>query len=143
MKRPPFVTGDGQLVEVSDVHFNQDLGAPQVHGVLRFEHTSDALRGLVRDVRDQARTLGRPWTDGCDLSGRSGHSRMGLDVMLTDDDPVIDDRAKRMDMQVVVMALNDMLAESLSDLRALVEREPVDMGGCSSPCQSPCPAKRS
>jgi len=55
MKKAPFVTDDGRLVEVSDVHFNQDLGAPQVFGVMRFEHTSDALRGLLRDLRDQVR----------------------------------------------------------------------------------------
>ncbi len=137
MRKSPFVTGDGQLVEVSDVHFNQELGAPQVFGVLRFEHTSDALRGLVRDVRDQARSQGRPWTDVCDLSGRSGHSRIGIDVMLTDDDPVIDDGAKRMEMRVVVTALNAMLAESLSDLRLLAEREPVDMGRLFIPLSEP------
>ncbi len=128
MKRSPFVTGDGQLVNVSDVHFNQELGAPQVFGVLRFEHTSDALRGLVRDVRDQARTRDIPWTGLCELSGRSGHSRIGIDVMLTDDDPIIDDGRKRMEMGVVVTALNSLLAESLSNLRLLTEREPVDMG---------------
>lgn len=137
MQQSPFVTGDGQLVQVSDVHFNQELGAPQVFGVLRFEHTSDALRGLVRDVRDQARAMGKPWTHGCDLSGRSGHSRIGIDVMLTDDDPVIDDAAKRMEMRVVVTALNDMLAESLSDLRILAEREAVDMGRLFIPLSEP------
>lgn len=137
MQRSPFVTGDGQLVQVSDVHFNQELGAPQVYGVLRFEHTSDALRGLVRDVCDQARAQGRPWTDGCDLSGRSGHSRIGIDVMLTEEEPVIDDAAKRMEMRVVVTALNDMLAESLSDLRLLAQREPVDMGRLFIPLSEP------
>ena len=94
-------------------------------------------RGLVRDVRDQARAKGLPWTHGCDLSGRSGHSRMGIDVMLADDDPVIDDAAKRMEMRVVVTALNGMLAESLSDLRLLAEREPVDMGRLFIPLSEP------
>jgi len=128
MKKAPFVTDDGRLVEVSDVHFNQDLGAPQVFGVMRFEHTSDALRGLLRDLRDQARDQGRSWTDFCDLSGRSGHSRIGIDVKFSEDEPEISDARKRIEMRVVVTALNRLLAESLSDLRLLAQNEPVDIG---------------
>ena len=43
----PLITGDGQLVSMGDVHFSDALGAPQAYGLIRFSHTSDALRGLA------------------------------------------------------------------------------------------------
>ena len=54
MSASPLITGDGQLVDIGDIHYNDTLSAPQALGGMRFAHTSDALRGLVRDLRDPA-----------------------------------------------------------------------------------------
>jgi hypothetical protein len=128
MKHAPFVTGDGQLVEPGVIHFNQDLAAPQLFGVLRFGHVSDALRGLVRDICGRARAENRPLDDYLDISGRSGHSRIGIDINLIDGEPIISDAKKTIELPVAVTALNKHLAESLSDLQALTHRSPVDIG---------------
>jgi predicted Rossmann-fold nucleotide-binding protein len=128
MNRAPFITGDGQLVEVGEVHFNTRLGAPQVAAVMRFESTSDTLRGLVRDLRDRARTENAPMRTLLDVSGRSGHSRMGIDVRLSDELPEISDASKRIDVPVKITALNRVLAESLADLGSLAKRVKVDIG---------------
>jgi predicted Rossmann-fold nucleotide-binding protein len=128
MKQAPFVTGDGQLVEASVIHFNQDLAAPQLFGTMRFSHVSDSLRGLVRDLADRTAPQGRRLDEFLDISGRSGHSRIGLDIHLGEGDPVISDVAKTIELPVVVTALNKHLAESLSDLQTLARRTPVDIG---------------
>jgi len=128
MKLPPFVTGDGQLVEASVIHFSQDLAAPQLFGTMRFSHVSDALRGLVRDIAVQSRAEARPLEDYLDISGRSGHSRIGIDIQLAEGEPQVSDTAKTIELPVVVTALNRHLAESLSDLQALTSRAPVDIG---------------
>ncbi len=128
MKYAPFVTGDGQLVEASVIHFNQELAAPQLTGVMRFSHVSDSLRGLVRDIAERAKAEARPLDDFLDISGRSGHSRIGLDVHLGEGEPCVSDASKCIELPVVVTALNVQLAESLSDLLALARREPVDIG---------------
>lgn len=128
MKQAPFVTGDGQLVEASAIHFNKVLAAPQLFGVMRFSHTTDALRGLVRDIADRARADGRPPEDFLEVSGRSGHSRIGIDIQLAPGGPQISDSAKTIELPVVVTALNKYLAESLSDLQSLTLQSPVDIG---------------
>lgn len=128
MKQAPFVTADGQLVEAGDIHFNQQLSAPQLFGVLRFRHVSDSLRGLVRDVADQAKASGRPLEDFVEISGRSGHSRIGIDIQFTGEQPRVSDEAKTIEAPVVVTALNKQLAESLSDLRILSRAKSVDIG---------------
>ena len=89
MLASPLITGDGQLVDIGDVRYNDELAAPQAYGVMRFSHTSDALRGLVRDLRDRAARENRPLTDFMDISGRSGHSRIGLDIHLTGEAPQV------------------------------------------------------
>lgn len=124
----PLVTGDGQLVSIGDIHFNEELAAPQAYGVMRFSHTSDALRGLVRDVRDRAARNSLPLTGFMDISGRSGHSRIGLDVRLTGDAPEVSDGARTVDIPVAVTALNAVLAEMLADLRSLCHDGGVDFG---------------
>ncbi len=124
----PLVTGDGQLISIGDVHFNDELAAPQASGVIRFSHTSDALRGLVRDLRDRAARDSLPLTDFMDISGRSGHSRIGLDVRLTGDAPEVSDAARTVDIPVAVTALNAVLAETLADLRCQCVDGGVDFG---------------
>jgi hypothetical protein len=124
----PLVTGDGQLVDVGDVHFNDALAAPESFGVMRFSHTSDALRGLVRDLRDRAGKESRALTELMDISGRSGHSRIGLDVRLTGEPPAVSDTTRTVEIPVVVSALNAVLAESLADLQCLCRDGGVDFG---------------
>ncbi len=128
MQVAPLITGDGQLVEVGEIHYNAELAAPEAYGIMRFSRTSDALRGLVRDLRDRAEKEGRPLTDFMDVSGRSGHSRIGLDVRLTGEAPVVSDGTRSVEIPVVVSALNDQLAASLADLRGLCGGGGVDIG---------------
>ncbi len=128
MTPSPLITGDGQLVSMGDVHFNDELGAPQALGLMRFSHTSDTLRGLVRDLRDRALREGGSLTDFMDLSGRSGHSRIGLDVRLTGEPPEVSDAARTVEVPVALTALNAALAESLADLRGLCADGGVDFG---------------
>lgn len=137
MKHSPFVTGDGQLVEASVIHFNQELAAPQLFGVMRFTHVSDALRGLVRDIAGRAKDESRPLENYLDISGRSGHSRIGIDIHLGVGDPVVSDTQKFIELPVVVTALNKHLAESLSDLQLLTQRSPVDIGRLFVPMGQP------
>jgi len=128
MKQAPFVTGDGQLVQAGAIHFNQKLAAPQLGGVMRLTQVSDALRGLVRDISAKAKAEGSPLSQYLDISGRSGHSRIGLDIDFAEGGPDVSDSAKTIEIPVVITALNKYLAESLSDLQTLTERAPVDIG---------------
>ena len=128
MPASPLVTSDGQLVSVGEVHFNEELGAPQALGVMRFSHTSDALRGLVRDLRDRAARDSLPLHQFIEISGRSGHSRIGLDVLLTGEPPEVSDTQRTVEVPVVLTALNAVLAESLADLRCLCQDGGVDFG---------------
>lgn len=127
-KQAPVVTGDGHIVDVSDVHFNTVLAAPEVSGVLRFTHTSDALRGLVREISERAQNEGRPINSYCAISGRSGHSRIGIDVQFTKDFPEVSDKKRTIEFQIVVTALNRLMAESLTELQTLAEKTTVDLG---------------
>ena len=137
MKQAPFVTGDGQLVETGAIHFNQQLAAPQVSGVMRLSQVSDALRGLVRDISSQAKAEGKPLSRYLDISGRSGHSRIGLDIDFAEGGPAVSDSAKTIEIPVVITALNKYLAESLSDLQTLTKRAPVDIGRLFVPTGPP------
>jgi predicted Rossmann-fold nucleotide-binding protein len=128
MNAAPLITGDGQLVSMGEIHYNAVLAAPQAQGIMRFSRTSDALRGLVRDLRDRAALERRPLTDFMDVSGRSGHSRIGLDVRLTGETPEVSDTARTVEIAVVVTALGSQLAASLADLRGLTADGGVDIG---------------
>lgn len=128
MNVAPLITGDGQLVDVKEIRYNEALAAPEAHGITRFSNTSDALRGLVRDLRDRAEKEQRPLTDFMDISGRSGHSRIGLDVRLTGLVPEVSDSKRTVDIPVAVTALNPLLAASLADLRGLCTDGGVDIG---------------
>ncbi len=127
MKKAPFISGDGQLLDVGDVHYNQTLAAPQVRGTMRFHNTGDSMRGLVRDICERAEREKRPVSAFLDVSGRSGHSQVGIDVSLEDGMPRIADLDKTIDLPILVTALNPMLAESLADLRRLAASERVDI----------------
>lgn len=128
MRTAPIITPDGQLATVSDVHFNQRLNAPQVSGVMQFKHTSDTVRGLIRDICERAKSEGKPLDAYMHLSGRSGHSRIGIDVQFTDGEVRISDNNKQVEIPVLVTALNRLLAESLADLKNLVLTTSVDIG---------------
>jgi len=128
MKSSPIITADGQLAAVSDVHFNQRLSAPQVQGVIQFAHTSDTIRGLIRDIGDRSRSEGKPLDAYMQISGRSGHSRIGIDVQFGEGQANISDSQKTVEIPVVVTALNKLLAESLADLKNLIAATPVDIG---------------
>jgi predicted Rossmann-fold nucleotide-binding protein len=128
MTASPLITGDGQLVDIGDIRYNETLAAPQAFGIMRFSHTSDALRGLVRDLRDRAVRESRPLTEFMDVSGRSGHSRIGLDIHLTGEAPLVSDSGRTVELPVAVTALNAVLAESLADLRGLCADGGVDFG---------------
>ncbi len=124
----PLLTGDGQLVTMGDVHFNEELAAPQAFGLMRFSRTSDILRGLVRDLSARAAREGLALTDLMDISGRSGHSRIGLDVRLTGEAPMVSDTDRTVEVAVALTALNAALGESLADLRGLCTDGGVDFG---------------
>ena len=137
MKLAPFVTGDGQLVDASVIHFNHELSAPQLFGLIRFSHVSDSLRGLVRDMAEQARSQSRSIEDYLEISGRSGHSRIGIDIQLAGGSPLVSDKAKTIELPVVITALNVHLAESLSDLQTLSQRASVNIGRLFVPLSPP------
>lgn len=139
MRKAPWITGDGQLVDVGEVHFNADLAAPQVSAVMRFEHTSDTLRGLARDICARARGEQCPLTSFLEVSGRSGHSRIGIDVQLTAEPPLVIDAAKRIDVPIRITALNKALAESLADLGLLARKAPVAIGRLFIPLSESLP----
>ncbi|NCC26318.1 MAG: Rossmann fold nucleotide-binding protein, partial [Deltaproteobacteria bacterium] len=128
VKKAPFVTGDGQLVEASEVHFNQEIGAPQVFGTMRFEQTSDTLRGLVRDLGERARAEHKSLDSFCAISGRSGHSRIGIDVQFAGDQTHVSDHDRTIELQIVITAMNRDLGESLAELRDLSRARSVDIG---------------
>jgi hypothetical protein len=128
MKASPLITPDGQLVAVSDVHFNQRLNAPQVYGVIQFKQTSDTVRGLIRDISERSRSEGKPLDAYMHLSGRSGHSRIGIDVQFGEGLASISDSQKTLEIPVIVTALNRLLAESLADLKNLIATTSVDIG---------------
>ncbi len=127
-KRPPFITGDGELADVSEVHLHEQLAVPQVFGTVRFSQTSDAMRGLVRDLACRAAAEGRLFSDYCTLSGRSGHSRVGVDIELLPEPPQISDRNRTVEMCVSVTALNSMMADALSGLQEMSRHEKIGIG---------------
>ncbi len=124
----PFITHDGQLIDVSEIHFNPQQGAPQLTATMRFQSASDKFRGLMRDIANRMASEKKTLEHFCQISGRSGHSRIGLDVAFTDDLPRICDRDKTIHLGVIVTALNPDLGAALSDLQTLVEKGPVDIG---------------
>ncbi|MGM0611392.1 MAG: Rossmann fold nucleotide-binding protein [Thermodesulfobacteriota bacterium] len=140
-KASPVITDDGQLVEVGEVHFNRDLKAPQIPGILLFKNASDTLRGLLRDLQDKARESDAGLEDYCQISGRSGHSRIGIDIRIPEKNMHISDRKRTVKIPVAISALNKDLAGSLSELQTIVQENPVDFGRLFIPMSPPLSRK--
>ncbi len=124
----PLITSDGQLTDVSEIHFDPRQGVPSLTATMRFDGAGDKFRGMMRDIASRMAKEKQPLESFCQISGRSGHSRIGLDVAFTDEPPQISDRDKTVELGVLVSALNPDLGAALSDLQVLVEKEPVDIG---------------
>ncbi|MDH5299173.1 MAG: LOG family protein [Desulfobulbaceae bacterium] len=108
MKRSPLLTDDGYLViRPEDEPAHDDiLDAPRMTALLRFEDTSDTLRGVLHDLDREGRLA-----EGCVLIGRSGHSQVGLDVTLAGGGLEINTRQRRVDVPVVLTSLNRALPD--------------------------------
>ena len=133
----PLITPDGQLTDVSDIHFVPQQSAPSLTATMRFEGAGDKFRGLMRDIASRMVSEKKSLEHFCQISGRSGHSRIGLDVAFTDEPPRISDRDKTVHLGVIVSALNPDLGAALSDLQVLVEKGPVDIGRLFIPLAPP------
>jgi len=120
MKRSPLLTDDGYLIvrPEDEPSHNEKLDAPQMTALLRFEATSDTLRGILHDF-DQAGRL----AEGAVLIGRSGHSQVGLDVTLAEGGIAIDTRQRRVEVPVILTSLNRALPDIFfGELKNLCER---------------------
>ncbi len=113
------------------------MGSPQIPGTLLFKNASDGLRGLMRDLQEQARQDESQLEDYCQISGRSGHSRIGIDIRIPEKEVEISDRERSVAMPVNVVALNSDLAGSLSELQKIVQDTPVDFGRLFIPMSPP------
>lgn len=134
---PPVITGDGQLIEAGEVHYNQEMSAPQIRGTLLFKDAGDALRGLMRDLRARAEKEGTRLEDYCQISGRSGHSRIGIDIRIPGTEVGISDHKRTLTLPVDITALNSDLAGSLSELQSIVQESPIDFGRLFIPLSPP------
>jgi len=122
MKRSPLVTGDGYLIirpQDEPVH-DDTLDAPQLPAIMRLEDTSDSLRGVLHDL-----TLKGDLCQRCALIGRSGHSQVGLDVLLSEGEPDINTRKRTVDIPILLSSLNRNIPDTLfADLKCLLESGP-------------------
>ncbi len=120
MKRSPLLTDDGYLIlrPEDEPSHNENLDAPQMPALLRFEDTSDTLRGILHDLAQAGRLA-----QGAVLIGRSGHSQVGLDVTLAEGGLAIDTRRRRVEVPVVLTSLNRALPDIFfGELKNLHER---------------------
>lgn len=120
MKRPPLLTEDGYLLLAPQTEPTIDpkLGVPRLAATLRFEETSDTVRGVVSDVMAAGNLHQR-----CSLIGRSGHSQIGLDLDFGDGVPEIDTRHKRIDMPVHLFSLNPNIPDILfAEIKSMADR---------------------
>ncbi|MBU3983151.1 MAG: LOG family protein [Proteobacteria bacterium] len=120
MKRPPLLTEDVYLLLDPQMEPTIDtkLGVPKLAGTLRFEETSDTVRGVVSDI--MAAGLMR---ERCSLIGRSGHSQIGLDLDFGDELPVVDTRLKRIDVPVHLFSLNPNIPDILfAEIKSMADR---------------------
>ncbi len=128
MVTAPIITSDGQLTNVGDIHFDAQQGVARLNATMQFCSADDKLRGLMRDIAARMKAEKCPLETYCQISGRSGHSRIGLDVTFTDEEPQISDKDKTISLGVTVSALNPDLGAALSDLQNLVETHSIDIG---------------
>ncbi|MFH2122560.1 MAG: Rossmann fold nucleotide-binding protein [Pseudomonadota bacterium] len=120
MKRPPLLTEDGYLLldPQTEPTIDAKLGVPKLAGTLRFEETTDTVRGVVSDI--MAAGLMR---ERCSLIGRSGHSQIGLDLDFRDELPVVDTRLKRIDIPVHLFSLNPNIPDILfAEIKSMADR---------------------
>ncbi|MBU0663822.1 MAG: LOG family protein [Proteobacteria bacterium] len=120
MKRPPLLTEDGYLLldPQTEPTIDTKLGVPKLAGTLRFEETSDTVRGVVSDI--VAAGLMR---ERCSLIGRSGHSQIGLDLDFGDELPEVDTRHKRIDVPVHLFSLNPNIPDILfAEIKSMADR---------------------
>ena len=120
MKRPPLLTEDGYLLldPQTEPTIDPKLGVPKLAGTLRFEETSDTIRGVISDIVAADLTRQR-----CSLIGRSGHSQIGLDLDFGDGLPEIDTRHKRIDIPVHLFSLNPNIPDILfAEIKSMADR---------------------
>lgn len=120
MKRPPLLTEDGYLLLAPQTEPTIDprLGVPKLAATLRFEETSDTVRGVVSDIIAAGQLRQR-----CSLIGRSGHSQIGLDLDFADGVPEIDSRHKRIDIPVHLFSLNPNIPDILfAEIKSMADR---------------------
>ncbi|MFP4167649.1 MAG: Rossmann fold nucleotide-binding protein [Desulfonatronovibrionaceae bacterium] len=95
----------------------------------------------MRDLQDRAAKSRTRLEDYCQISGRSGHSRIGIDIRIPDREVEISDPAKTLTLPVSISALNSDLAGSLSELQAIVRESPIDFGRLFIPLSAPLSKK--
>ncbi len=120
MKRPPLLTEDGYLLldPQTEPTIDTKLGVPKLAGILRFEETSDTVRGVVSDIVAAGFMRKR-----CSLIGRSGHSQIGLDLDFGDELPEVDTRHKRIDVPVHLFSLNPNIPDILfAEIKSMADR---------------------
>ena len=120
MKRSPLLTDDGYLIlrPEDEPGHDETLDAPEMTALLRFEETSDTLRGILHDLDQEGRLA-----QGAVLIGRSGHSQVGLDVTLAEGGLEIDTRRRRVEVPVILTSLNRALPDIFfGELKNLCER---------------------
>jgi hypothetical protein len=119
MKKSPLVTDDGYLIirpEDEPVH-DDTLDAPQLPAIMRLEATSDTLRGVLHDL-----TMKGDLCQRCALIGRSGHSQVGLDVLLAEGETAVNTRKRTVDIPILLTSLNRNIPDTLfADLKGLAE----------------------
>ena len=138
MKRPPLLTEDGCLLlgPQTEPTIDPKLGVPRLTATLRFEETSDTVRGVVGDIMAAGRSSSLPGASDtrpsmavgnlqqrCSLIGRSGHSQIGLDLDFADGMPEIDTRHKRIDIPVHLYSLNPNIPDILfAEIKSMADR---------------------
>ncbi|MCX5870277.1 MAG: LOG family protein [Deltaproteobacteria bacterium] len=136
MKRPPLLTEDGYLLldPQTEPTIDTKLGVPKLAGALRFEETSDTIRGVISDIMASGLLRQR-----CSLIGRSGHSQIGLDLDFGDGLPEIDTRHKRINIPVHLFSLNPNIPDFLfAEIKSMVDRNRrLTMGRLFIPMAAP------
>ncbi len=137
MKRSPLLTEDGSLILAPDEEpiIDLQLNVPKLTGILRFEDTSDTIRGVIRDIMtennsssiDAGRSLPSQPAElmrkRCCLIGRSGHSQIGLDLDFGEGTPEIDTRHKRIDIPVQLLSLNPHIPDIVfAEIKSMADR---------------------
>lgn len=120
MKRSPLLTEDGYLLldPLVEPTIDTRLAVPKLTGILRFEETSDTIRGVITDILATGQLRQR-----CSLIGRSGHSQIGLDLDFSDNQPEVDTRHKRIDIPVQLLSLNPNIPDILfAEIKAMADR---------------------